>query len=183
MNGRFEFHESAVTARGVSAQFRGGPTRISVATRADGMIAVNAQGTASAVQIPRAWGEGLLQRVSGATAWQGTITGAHGRPVTFIVQSQLTGVAVDLPPPLGKTAVEPMPLRFERVIDPGPARTDTIKVSLGRAVEAAIQRRRDGPAYVVDRGVISLNQPAALPDREAFPLPESFPTPHQDHSA
>jgi len=51
--------------------------------------------------------------------------------VTFIVQSQLTGVAVDLPPPLGKTAVEPMPLRFERVIDPGPARTDTIRASLG----------------------------------------------------
>jgi len=40
--------------------------------------------------------------------------------VTFVVQSQLTGVAADLPPPLGKTAVEPMPLRFERVIDPGP---------------------------------------------------------------
>jgi len=145
VNGRFEFTESAVTARALSGQFLGGPTRISLATRADGMIAVNAQGTASAAQIPRAWGEGLLQRVSGATAWQGTITGARGRPVTFVVQSQLTGVAADLPPPLGKTAVEPMPLRFERVIDPGPPRTDTIKVSLGRAVEAAIQRRRDGP--------------------------------------
>jgi len=139
------------------------------------MIAVNAQGTASAAQIPRAWGEGLLQRVSGATAWQGTITGAHGRPVTFIVQSQLSGVAVDLPPPLGKTAVEPMPLRFERVIDPGPARTDTIKVSLGRAVEAAIQRRRDGPAYVVDRGVISLNEPAVLSDREGLTVTGSLP--------
>src|SRR5258706_12866173 len=67
LNGRFEFTESAVTARALSAQFLGGPTRISVATRADGMIAVNAQGTANAAQIPRAWGEGLLQRVSGAT--------------------------------------------------------------------------------------------------------------------
>jgi uncharacterized protein (TIGR02099 family) len=175
VNGRFEFTESAVTARALSAQFLGGPTRISVATRADGMIAVNAQGTASAAQIPRAWGEGLLQRVSGATAWQGTITGARGRPVTFIVQSQLTGVAADLPPPLGKTAVDPMPLRFERVIDPEPARTDTIKVSLGRAVEAAIQRRRDGPGYVVDRGVISMNEPAVLPDREGLTVTGSLP--------
>src|SRR5260221_373715 len=174
LNGRFEFTESAVTAREVSAQFRGGPTRISVATRADGLIAVNAQGTASAAQIPRAWGEGLLQRVSGATAWQGTITGAHGRPVTFIVQSQLTGVAVDLPPPLGKTAVEPMPLRFERVIDPAPATTDMLKLALGRAVEAAIQRRRDGPAYVVDRGVISLNEPAVLSDREGLTVTGSL---------
>jgi uncharacterized protein (TIGR02099 family) len=174
-NGRFEFTESAVTARALSGQFLGGPATISVATRADGMIVVNARGTASAAQIPRAWGEGLLQRVSGATAWQGTITGARGRPVTFVVQSQLTGVAADLPPPLGKTAVEPLPLRFERVIDPGPARTDTIKVSLGRAVEAAIQRRRDGPGYVVDRGVISLNEPAVLPDREGLTVTGSLP--------
>jgi len=175
LNGRFEFTESAVTARALSAQFLGGPTRISVATRADGMIAINAQGTASASQIPRAWGEGLLQRVSGATAWQGTITGARGRPVTFVVQSQLTGVAADLPPPLGKTAVEPMPLRFERVIDPGPPRTETIKVSLGPAVEAAIQRRRYGPESVVERGVISLNEPAVLPEREGLTVTGSLP--------
>src|SRR5258705_8399380 len=68
-----------------------------------------------------------------------------------------------------------MPLRFERVIDPAPARTDTIKVSLGRAVEAAIQRRRDGPAYVVDRGVISLNAPAVLPEREGLIVTGSLP--------
>ena len=58
-------------ARTLSAQFLGGPTTISVATRADGTIAVNAHGTASAAQIPRFWGsEPLLRRVSGAAAWQ-----------------------------------------------------------------------------------------------------------------
>src|SRR5712664_3329820 len=174
-NGRFEFTESAVSARALSAQFLGGPATISVATRADGMIVGNARGTANAAHIPRAWGEGLLQRVSGATAWQGTITGARGRPVTFVVQSQLTGVAADLPPPLAKTAVEPMPLRFERVIDPGPPRTETIKVSLGPAVEVAIQRRRYGPGSVVERGVISLNEPAVLPEREGLTVTGSLP--------
>src|SRR5207302_11063339 len=166
---------SAVTARALSAQFLGGPTRISVTTRADGMIAVNAQGTASASQIPRVWGEALLRRVSGAAAWQGTLTGARGRPLTLIVQSQLTGVAADLPPPLAKTAVEPMPLKVERVISPGPPRTDTIKVSLARTVEAAIERKREGSAYVVSRGVVSLNQPAVLPDREGFSVTGSLP--------
>src|SRR5258708_14676815 len=68
-----------------------------------------------------------------------------------------------------------MPLRVERVMGPGPGRTDRIKVSLGRAVEVAIQRRRDGPAYVVDRGVISLNQPAVLPDREGLTVTGSLP--------
>ncbi|HEY6721616.1 MAG TPA: YhdP family protein [Burkholderiales bacterium] len=167
-SGRFEFTESGVAARTLSAQFLGGPATISVATRADGMIAVNAQGTANAAQIPRTWGEPLLRQVSGAAAWQATITGARGRPVTFVVQSQLTGIAADLPPPLGKAAVDPMPLRFERIISPGPQRTDTIKVSLGPSVDAIIQRRREGSQYVVERGVIGVNEPAVLRDREGI---------------
>ena len=176
LNGRLEFTESGITARALSAKFLGGPATITVATRADGTIAVSAHGTASPAQIPRFWGsEALLRRLSGAAAWQGTLTGARGRPLTLIVQSQLTGVAADLPPPLAKTAVEPMPLKVERVISPGPPRTDTIKASLGRAVEAAIERRREGAGYVVSRGVISLNQPAVLPDREGFSVTGSLP--------
>jgi len=175
VNGRLEFTESAITARALTSQFLGGPATISAATRADGMIAVNARGTASAAQIPRFWGEALLRRVSGAAAWQGTITGAPGRPVTLIVQSQLAGVSVDLPPPLGKTAVEPMPLRVERVILPGPPRTDTIKVSLDRSVDAVIRRRADGSRYVVERGVISVNEPAVLPDREGLSVTGRLP--------
>ena len=176
LNGRLEFTESGISARALSAKFLGGPATIAVATRADGTIAVSAHGTASPAQIPRFWGsEALLRRLSGAAAWQGTLTGARGRPLTLIVQSQLTGVAADLPPPLAKTAVEPMPLKVERVISPGPPRTDTIKVSLARTVEAAIERKREGSAYVVSRGVVSLNQPAALPDREGFSVTGSLP--------
>jgi len=176
LNGRLEFTESGITARALSAKFLGGPATIAVATRADGTIAVSAHGTASPAQIPRFWGsEALLRRLSGAAAWQGTLTGARGRPLTLIVQSQLTGVAADLPPPLAKTAVEPMPLKVERVISPGPPRTDTIKVSLARTVEAAIERKREGSAYVVSRGVVSLNQPAVLPDREGFSVTGSLP--------
>src|SRR5467141_893287 len=57
LNGRLEFTESGITARPLSAKFLGGPTTISVATRADGTIEVNAHGTASAAQIPRFWAE------------------------------------------------------------------------------------------------------------------------------
>src|SRR3989475_7061309 len=157
LHGRLEFTESGITARALSARFLGGPATISVATRADGTIAVNAYGTATAAQIPRFWAGALLRQVSGAAAWQGTLTGARGRPLTLIVQSQPAGGARDLPPPPGKTAAEPMPLRVERVVSPGPPRTDTIKVSLDRTVDAIVQRKREGAAYVVSRGIISLN--------------------------
>jgi len=84
------------------------------------------------------------------------------------------GIAADLPPPLGKDAVEPMPLRIERVIPPK-SRSDSIKVSLGPAIEANFQRKRDGDKYVMDRGVISVNQPADLPDRDGMWVTGSLP--------
>ncbi len=173
--GRFEFTQSGISARTLTAQFLGGPATISVATRADGMIVVDARGTASAAQIPRYWGEALARRVSGAAAWQGTLTGAKGQPSTLLVRSQLTGISADLPPPLGKAAVDPMPLRIERVIGAGLPRADTIEVSLGPSVNAQIRRRREGARYVVERGVISLNGPAVLPDREGVFVTGSLP--------
>jgi uncharacterized protein (TIGR02099 family) len=173
--GRFEFTESGVNARTLTAQFLGGPATISVATRADGMIAVDAHGTASAAQVPRYWGETLLRRVSGAAAWQGTLTGAKGQPATLLVRSQLTGISADLPPPLGKAAVDPMPLKIERVIGAGLPRADTIEVSLGPSVNAHIQRRREGARYVVERGVIGLNEPAVLTDRQGVFVTGSLP--------
>jgi len=167
VNGQIQFTESGIAVRSLTAHLLGGPATLSVATRSDGTIAVNAQGTASAPQILHFFGENLLRHVSGAAAWQGIMTGGRGRPVTLIAQSRLVGVAADLPPPLGKEAVEPMALRVERVI-PGRSRGDSIKVSLGPAIEATFQRKREGAQYVMERGVISVNQPAVLPDREGM---------------
>jgi uncharacterized protein (TIGR02099 family) len=168
VNGRLEFTEAAISARGVTSQFLGGPTTISLATRADGAIAASAQGTASMSQIPRAWGEGPLRHVSGAAAWQGTLTLARGKSVTLRVQSQLVGVSSQLPPPLGKQALDPLPLTIERVIAAAPARGDTFDVSLGPAVNARVQRRHDGTQYILERGVIGLNEPAVLDEREGL---------------
>jgi uncharacterized protein (TIGR02099 family) len=168
LNGRIEFTESAISARSLTSQFLGGATTISLATRADGTISARAQGTASVSQLPRTWGEGVLRQLSGAAAWQGTLDFARGRPSTLRVHSPLAGVSSDLPPPLGKSALETLPLTIERVIAAAPSRGDAIEVSLGRAVSARILRRREGEQYVVERGVISLNEPAVLDEREGL---------------
>ncbi|HKW37026.1 MAG TPA: YhdP family protein [Burkholderiales bacterium] len=174
VNGEIQFTESGITVRGLTAQLLGGPATLSAATRADGTIAVSAQGTATAPQILDFYGENLLRHVSGASAWQGTLTGGRGKPVTLTVQSQLVGIAADLPPPLGKEAVEPMPLRIERVI-PGKSQGDSVKLALGSAIEANFQRRREGGRYVTERGVISVNQPAVIPDRAGVTIMGELP--------
>jgi len=174
VNGEIQFTESGIAVRSLTSQLLGGPATLSGATRGDGTIAVNAQGTASAPQILHFYGENLLRHVSGAAAWQGTMTGGRGRPLTLIVQSQLVGIAADLPPPLGKRAVEPMALRVERVI-PARSRGESIKLSLGPGIEAVFQRRREGSRHVVERGVIGVNQAAVLPDREGILIAGTLP--------
>jgi uncharacterized protein (TIGR02099 family) len=173
VNGAIQFTESGIAVRSLNAQLFGGPATLSVATRGDGTITVNAQGTASATQIPHFFGDNLLRHVSGAAAWQGTMTGGRGKPMTLIAQSQLVGIAADLPPPLRKEAVEPMALRVERVI-PG-KQGDSIKVSLGSAIEANFQRKREGSQYVMQRGVIAVNQPAVFPDRDGMTVTGKLP--------
>jgi uncharacterized protein (TIGR02099 family) len=174
VNGQIQFTESSIAVRSLTARLLGGPATLSVATRPDGTIAVNAQGTAAAPEMLHFFGQNLLRHVSGASAWQGTLTGGRGRPLTLVAQSQLVGIAADLPPPLGKEAVEPMALRIERVI-PAKSRGDTIKVSLGSAIEANFQRKREGGQYVMERGVISVNQPAVLPDRDGMWVTGTLP--------
>jgi uncharacterized protein (TIGR02099 family) len=174
VNGQIQFTETSIAVRSLTARLLGGPATLSVATRADGTIAVNAQGTAAAPEMLHFFGENLLRHVSGAAAWQGTMTGGRGRPLTLVVQSQLVGVAADLPPPLGKDAVEPVPLRVERSLL-GKGRGDSIKVSLGPSLEAYFQRKREGVKYVTERGVISVNQPAVLPDRDGVSVVGSLP--------
>ena len=174
VNGQIQFTESSIAVRSLTARLLGGPATLSVATRPDGTIAVNAQGTAAAPEILHFFGQNLLRHVSGVSAWQGTLTGGRGRPLTLLAQSQLVGIAADLPSPLGKEAVEPMALRIERVI-PAKSRGDSIKVSLGPAIEANFQRKREGGQYVMERGVISLNQPAVLPDRDGMWVTGTLP--------
>jgi uncharacterized protein (TIGR02099 family) len=171
VRGRIEFTESSVKAKSIEAQFLGGPAAISIDTRGDGAIVASAEGTASAAQLPRSRVGTMLRQLSGSTAWQATLTSVRHQAATLLIRSQLTGISADLPAPLGKTAFEAMPLQVERVSYPGSSGKkggDSIRVSLGRSLNAYFQRRRERDGYVTERGVISLNQPAVLPESEGI---------------
>jgi uncharacterized protein (TIGR02099 family) len=176
VTGRLEFTESAVNARAITAQFLGGPMTVAVATR-EGVIAVNANGTANATAFPQTWGGALRKRVSGGTAWQAGIAAGRGRPVTLLVESQLAGVAIDLPAPFSKRPSEPMAFRLECVLGPeGQAarRSGQMKIALGRAVSAHILGERRGDQFVLERGVIAFNEPAVLTEREGISVTGSL---------
>jgi uncharacterized protein (TIGR02099 family) len=178
VNGNIEFTDAGVKAHTVSAQFLGGPATISVATRTDGTLVASAQGAAAAAQLSRTWGGvPALRQISGSTSWQATLSRAPRQAVTIVVQSQLTGIAMNLPAPFRKAAAEPLPLRLERVIGlaaDGSRSGDTLKFTLGSIVNAQFERRRQGDQLVMQRGAISLNEPAALPEAEGVAVTGSL---------
>ena len=185
-NGRLDFSEAAIAARGVTGQFLGGPIAISAQTRGDGAIAVSAQGTAAVAALRRYVDSPLAARVTGSAPWRSSMV-VKKRLFDLSVESTLQGIAIDLPAPFGKGATEVLPLRVDRGGGADaemqrrftgvriPARGDAIAVSLGRVANALIVRRFDGKVLVPERGSIALNAEAALPDRPGIAVNGSLP--------
>ena len=190
MSGRLDFTESGIAMRGVSGQFLGGPIAITAQTRPDGVLAISTQGTAAVAALRRLVDQPLLDAVTGAAPWRATIL-ARRRAVDVVLESNLQGVAIDLPLPLGKSAVEVLPLRLERVNSadaemlrayPGvriAARGDAVMVTLGntprRNINALILRRFDAGGLAVDRGTVAFNERAVAPTQSGVVLTGSLP--------
>jgi len=101
VNGRLTFSETGVSMRAASAQFLGGPTTISIASRRDGGINVDARGTVSAAALQTAFNEPLLRQLSGSAAWTSKMK-FRKRGSDILVESNLQGMASGLPAPLAK---------------------------------------------------------------------------------
>ncbi len=192
VGGRIDFTESGINARNLSCQFLEGSATISAATQSDGTVLVSAQGTATVAGARRLIDLPLQDRLSGAAAWRGSIS-IKRREFEMAVESNLQGVAVDLPAPLGKTAAESMPLRLARTnsaqsealrrfqIQRIPARGDVVMLSIGRAVSGVIVRARDGDRLVVERAAVGLNERPPGLDRPGLAVAGSLPHLDYDH--
>ena len=169
VNGRLDFTENGISARNLASQFLGGPTVVSVATRADGTVSVSAQGTATASAARRLVDLPLLDHSTGSALWRGSISIKRG-VYELLVESSLQGLALDLPPPLGKTAGEALAMRIARTnsaqseslrrfqVERLPPRGDAIMLSVGRVLNGVIVRAREGERMVVERGALALNE-------------------------
>ncbi len=186
VGGRIDFTESGISARNLSCQFLGGAAVISAATQADGTVVVTTQGTATVAGARRLPDLPFRDQMSGSTSWRGSLS-IKGRAFDLAVESNLQGVALDLPPPLGKTAAEPMAFRLERTnnaqsealrrfqVQRIPARGDAVMLTIGPAVNGVIVRAREGERLVVSRAALGLNERAPAPDRPGIVAAGSLP--------
>ena len=126
---------------------------------------------------------------SGQTSYRATLAFVAGRP-QISVASNLVGLGIDLPAPLGKAAAAPLSLRVRTAPEDGAACRPTsaaplreaLQVDLGGALQAHFVREVSGDAARVVRGAIRVGEarPVAA-ERVADPLPgepiEALPLP------
>ena len=163
VNGQLAFTESTVRSRDLAAETLGGTAKLAI-TSAEGRVRVTGGGTANLAVLRRDYATiAYLDRLSGTIEWTMAI---NVRPdaSTWIVESSMKGVAVDLPVPLGKAAAEAVPLRVERRAETAQADEDRVDVTYGGVAQVAAHRKLGKSGATVDRLLLSLGRAAGRPD-------------------
>ena len=168
---RIDFTQQGFSIVGGSARVLGGEASFDGGLQADGSQRFVAQGVVSAEALRRAPELGALTRLAGTLSGQTPYRLALGivrGQTEFSLTSPLTGLAIDLPAPLKKSADAAWPLRVEARLastaSGEPAR-DTLRIELGSVAQALYQRDLSRESPQVLRGAIAVLD--ALP-----PLPE-----------
>jgi uncharacterized protein YhdP len=166
---------------GGDVRFEGG-TRTAAARPAAGMVdfpdaavLIRAQGTLTAEGLRQARELGPAARLgvhaSGAAAYTASI-GFRKGATELSVASNLQGMALSLPAPLGKSADSLLPVRFDNSVlreSAGQALQDQLSLTLGRLASVVYQRDISGPEPRVLRGSLAIG----LEPGETAPLPDS----------
>ena len=188
--GTLLFSESGFTLNAVQGRLFGGDVRLDGGTTAPvpagGAVArnlpslsVRVQGVASAEGLREARELGVVarvaQRASGSASYVANVAVRASQP-EISISSNLVGMALDFPAPLGKSAEAPLPMRLESALvreslAPGPGGRvrlqDQLVLDLGRVGSVTYVRDISGPEPRVLRGSIAVG----LAPEEYAPLP------------
>ncbi len=168
VNGELDFTQRGIRLNGISAGFAGGEVRLGGETKADGAVLIQGNGTATPQGIRSMVQPPTLQRLVDHTRGQFRYSAQVSlRNDTFGLQidTDLLGLASNLPQPFRKTAAEARQLRIEIVPVAGskPAR-DTLRASLAGGLDAELQRIAADGGMRIERGVIGVGAHPNLPD-------------------
>lgn len=177
VTGHFEFTEKSLTINGLSASFNGTPVELTGQTTAAGGMRLLARGSMTADGLRRFSPNPLTRRLRGSAPYRAEMDITRdGTRMT--IESDLVGMASDLPAPMAKTADVSWPLQVAVTPIPPTASTskaggqrpgaaaDRIEASLrGEILFSAERARSDARAPMqLTRAALAVNRPPALPD-------------------
>jgi len=176
--GAIQFTETGFTLMGVNAQFLGGPIKLEGgmrklaprSTEANPLIRIQGQVTANgmrqAKEIPAL--SMLAQHANGASSYTASL-GFKGGQSELSIQSQLQGMAFNLPAPLYKKADEQVSFKFENLVqgfsasNPNKAHRDQLQMTWGRSLSASYLRDVSGPDPRIIQGRLQVGDNFATP--------------------
>jgi uncharacterized protein (TIGR02099 family) len=178
VRGDLNFTQNSLALKNLTGKFLGGDIKLDANTATDHVIELRGQGTITAQALAKVpefpFVERLAPRLSGSTGYRVAMNLAafgasdaqalsHGARIQ--VDSDLDGIAIDLPEPAGKPAASHMPLTV--LINPSrdnPSKThDQIDVHFGSFFNAAFARDADASgALQITHIAYALNGPANL---------------------
>ncbi|WP_459614648.1 YhdP family protein [Bordetella sp. 2513F-2] len=167
LSGTLAFSETGLQAQDIQGVFLGGPARISGRLDGSGQ-ALQFSGTLPASGLQELARTPLLERFSGKTSYEGSLSYGRGKALSVTVRSPLTGLAVDLPAPLGKPAgtERPLHLEWEPASDAGTPGRRWLSGGLGTDVNLLLEHDPDDRAGTFfSRGALGAGRAATLPLR------------------
>jgi uncharacterized protein (TIGR02099 family) len=164
VNGSLKFNEAGVFAQDMSTYALGGPAKFNLKTGKDKTIYINAKGRISDAGIKTLVNSNWADTLDGNTDWTGDIT--IKKPLADLVfKSNLVGLAVNLPAPFGKSAVQAQSFVFEK--DQTSINSDDMHIRYGELFDADISRGLRGSEMVIDSGNIGINTGTRLAANQA----------------
>ena len=159
-SGVVAFTETGVSLRNVRGDALGGQFNLTGASRGDGSIALTASGNLTVPGLRSWFNDPLLASMSGGTSWRAAIN-VRKKTGDLTVESNLAGIAIDLPAPFGKVAADAWPLRLAKTALVGTRNEDELSISVGRVLSARVQRRFEAGEMRFARGALAVSD--ALP--------------------
>ncbi|MEO5702798.1 MAG: DUF3971 domain-containing protein, partial [Gammaproteobacteria bacterium] len=175
INGALSFTETSFTGKDIAATLNGQALRLNVGNSSgepgtDTALSIGAQGKISAAQVVKQVKQAgadtqpsLFDRLEGSTDWSASLDFHANKDADLTLQSDLVGMTVDLPAPLGKSAAEAVPLTIKTAFSN--ERNKHYAVSYGQRVDALLEVSPAGKTADVTRGALKFGggQAPALP--------------------
>ncbi|MHB1245970.1 MAG: YhdP family protein [Sulfuriferula sp.] len=172
IRGMLQFSNTGIAAHNVNAQLMGGAATISATTLPKGLIRLDAQGRMTVPGLRPYLTPALASHLSGSADWRATINLRHLQAEADF-ESNLVGMASDLPPPFAKTAPETQLLRVKKTLrDSGES---LLSIHYGKLASAVLLQQQKNGAAVIERGALRFGGEAELPQESGLWITGSLP--------
>lgn len=171
INGTLRFDGSGINAQAINANVLGGPAQFDLTTAENKTINIHAKGLMTAGGIRQLNDNTLTKALGGSANWSTDI--AIQQPlINLTIRSNLKGLAIDLPTPIGKDSSEEASFTIQK--QQLRAEEDSINVNYKNAVSAILVRKQKKDHLQFDSGDIAINMPAELPTKPGLALRGQF---------